>query len=453
MNPALIVDLYELTMACAYWREGLHDLATFELFVRTQPARRRFLVAAGIDEAVEGLTQLRFEESALAYLESLPGLSGDFLTWLGDLRFTGEVDAVAEGEVVFAGEPLVSVTAPIIEAQLVETWLLNVIGHRTTIASKAARVALAAGGRPFVDFSARRDQGPGAALAVAWASAVAGAAATSLVAAGPRFGLALSGTMAHSYVMAHDVEADAFDRFLDVFGSDSVLLIDTYDSVAAAHTVTELVRRRADRDGARPRAVRIDSGDLARTAKEVRAALDAGGCDDVGIFASGDLDEDAVAGLVAAGAPIDGFGVGTRMGTSADAPYLQAVYKLVEQAGAPRMKTSPGKATVPGRKQVRRLRENGRLAGDVVTRFDDHDSPGEAMLRPVVRDGRRIEPPATLDEARARCRDGLAALPDGLRSLAPSDAPPPVTLSRGLEALRAAAGATSGRARPRDAGQ
>ena len=427
--PALVTDLYELTMAAAYGADVGEREASFELFVRSLPPQRRFLVAAGLDDALAGLEDWHFAPDDIDYLRGLGLFPADFLDRLGDVGFTGEVWAVPEGEVVFQGEPLVRVTAPLVEAQLVETWLLNRIGSQTLLASKAARVALACGDRAFVDFSARRDHGVDAAMAAARSAWLAGAAGTSLVAAGRRWGLPLSGTMAHSFVMSFDDERDAFRAYARTFPQGVVLLIDTYDTVEGARRAAEVARELAG-EGTTISGVRLDSGDLASLSVAVREILDAAGLPDVDILASGDLDEHSVSTLVAGGAPIDAFGIGTQLGTSADAPALGAVYKLVEDAAGPKMKLAEGKVTLPGRKQVWRLSDR-----DVVALHDEDVPGGRPLLVPVMAAGRptRSEP---LAESRARCAAALAALPPDLRSL--ERAPYPVwkvDTSPGLAAL------------------
>ncbi|MDD9368758.1 MAG: nicotinate phosphoribosyltransferase [Acidimicrobiales bacterium] len=441
--PALVTDLYELTMAAAYQAEGVDHPATFELFVRNLPAARRFLVAAGLDDALAGLESWRFDEGDIDYLAGLDLFPDAFLDRLDDLRFTGDVWAVPEGEAVFAGEPLVRVTAPIIEAQLVETWLLNRIASQTMLASKAARMALACGDRSFVDFSARRDHGVDAAMAAARAAWMCGASGSSLVAAGRRFGIPLSGTMAHSFVMSYDDERDAFRAYARTFPQSVVLLIDTYDTVTGAHRAAEVAHELAA-DGIRIVAVRLDSGDLGALAHEVRGVLDGADLPDIGILASGDLDEHRIAALLAAGAPIDAFGVGTQLGTSADAPTLGAVYKLVEDAAGPKMKLASGKVTLPGRKQVWRLADH-----DVLSLDNEVVPGGRPLLVQVMSAGRRTEV-ESLDTIRARATATIEALPDQLRDLSAPGGPVwPVEISPGLRRLaeRVQAGLDGERAR------
>jgi nicotinate phosphoribosyltransferase len=427
---SLVTDLYELTMAAAYQAEGIEHEATFELFVRRLPPQRRFLVSAGLDDALAGLEALQFSPDEVEYLAGLELFPGRFIERLADLRFTGEVWAVPEGDVVFAGEPIVRVTAPVVEAQLVETFLLNAIASRTMFASKAARVAIACGGRDFVDFSARRDHGVDAAMAAARAAWICGAAGTSLVAAGQRWGIPLSGTMAHSFVMSFEDERDAFRAYARSFPEHAVLLIDTYDTVDGARHASEVARELAG-EGIRISAVRLDSGDLGRLAAEVRTVLDDAGFPDVRILASGDLDEHRIAELLAAGAPIDAFGVGTQLGTSGDAPSLGAVYKLVDDALGPRMKLAEGKVTLPGRKQVWRFPDR-----DVLALHDEHVAAARPLLVRAMARGRRIASPEPLEAARERCLAALAGLPPQLRALEPADEPVwPVEVSSGLGAL------------------
>ena len=428
-SAPLLTDLYELTMADAYLRDGLDDDATFELWVRDLAPQRNFLVAAGIEETLDHLAALRFEAEAIDYLASLDRFSKEFLSYLGGLRFTGEVWAVPEGTIAYGKEPLLRVTAPIIQAQILETFLLNAVGVQTLIASKAARVAIAAGDRQFVDFGARRSHGADAALKGARAAYIAGAAATSLVAAGFHYGIPVTGTMAHSYILAHGDERRAFEAFARAFPDDAVMLIDTFDTVAGARIVAELAPvLRAD--GIDVSAVRLDSGDLSALSKEVRAVLDDAGLGDVRILASGGLDEHRVASLLADGAPIDGFGVGTSMMTSSDAPSLDIIYKLVEDADGPVMKTSTGKANLPGIKQVFRSHD-----GDVIA-LAGEEHPGRPLLEPAVSRGERIRPAPGIGDIRDATMKAIAALPEPIRRLdGPADPPWRVEISAGLQSL------------------
>jgi nicotinate phosphoribosyltransferase len=433
-NAALLTDVYELTMMASYVDQGMEDEGTFDLFVRDLPPRRSFLVACGLESALEYLETLRFDDGAVAYLRSLGRFSEAFLGRLRTLRFGGEVWAVPEGDVVFAGEPLLRVTAPLPQAQLVETFLLNTVAFQTMVATKAARVALACRDRPFVDFSARRDHGPDAALKVARAAFVGGAAATSNVLAARAYGIPLSGTMAHSYVMAFATEDDAFRAFARRFPGDVTLLIDTYDTVEGARRAVAVARELAA-EGIRLQGVRLDSGDLVALSAAVRAVLDEGGQHDVRIFASGDLDEYRIAEMLAAGAPIDAFGVGTQLGVSGDAPSVAAVYKLAEWGG-PKRKLSQGKATRPGRKQVwRTTGDDGLLDHDVIA-LDGEDIAGAApLLSRVMTDGRRTAAPEPLDALQHRCRRSVAGLPATLRGLEAPAEGYGVHLSDGMRSL------------------
>ena len=420
VHPALFCDLYELTMAAAYDASGLDGTASFELFVRSLPPERNFLVAAGLSDVLSALDQWVFDDEAIAYLRTLPGLHKDFLDRLHGLRFTGEIRAVPEGDVVFAEEPLLEVTAPLLQAQLLETLLLNLVGTATMQASKAIRVSLAAGELPFADFSARRDHGVAAAMSAARGAAVAGASSTSLVDAGRRFGLALSGTMAHAYVMAFADERDAFRSFACAFPESAVLLLDTWDTIEGAHHAVEVAHDLAS-DGIRISGVRLDSGDLDTLSRKVRSILDDGGLRDVRIIVSGDLDEHRIADLRAAAAPIDAFGVGTRLGTSADAPSLGVVYKLVSDDRGPKLKLAEGKATWPGRKQI------FRVAGHDVLGSIDERVDGRPLLVAA-----QTDPLAVIRE---RCRAAVAALPERMRDLAPAVPPYEVRISPGLMEL------------------
>jgi nicotinate phosphoribosyltransferase len=400
---ALLADLYELTMGQAYLDAGLAGRpATFSLTYRTLPEGWRYLVAAGLDDALAYLEELAFAEDDLTYLERTGIFRGDFLEHLRGLRFTGLVRALPEGTFVFPGEPLLEVTAPAVEAQLVESYLLNRIHLASLIASKAARCVEAAPGRTLVDFALRRAHGEDAALAVARSSYLAGFAATSNVLAGKRFGIPVAGTMAHSYVEAFADELESFRAFARSFPDGTTLLVDTYDTLGGARHAAQVGRELAAA-GHHLRAVRLDSGDLAELAKGVRAILDEAGLPEVEIFASGNLDEHELAGLLAAGAPIGGFGVGSRMGTSADAPFLDMVYKLVEFDGRPVLKLSKGKATLPGAKQVWRVAGTRGRAHDVLGLAGEAGPEGgEPLLREVMRAGRRTFA-ETLEQARARC--------------------------------------------------
>jgi nicotinate phosphoribosyltransferase len=430
-SPALFADLYELTMLEAYFEEGMRDTAVFSLFVRRLPACRNYLVACGIEDVLAYLETLHFDAAALAYLATLGRFSDRFLRHLERFRFTGDVYAVREGTPLFASEPILEVVAPIAEAQLVETLVMNRIHLHTLLASKAARVVEAAQGRQVVDVGMRRMHGIDAGLTAARAFYIAGVASTSNVAAGQAYGIPVAGTMAHSYVQAHDDEYAAFATFARLY-PETVLLVDTYDTIEGVRKVTALAR--AMGDDFRVTAVRLDSGDLGALASAARRILDEAGLQRVGIFASGGLDEGQIARLLAGGAPIDGFGVGTDMGVSADAPSLDIVYKLVEYAGRGRIKLSPGKSVLPGRKQIYRVERDGMADHDVLAR---HDEPavGRPLLEPVMKDGARLPGGrVSLDDSRALARREIDRLPAPLRALTPAVNPYGVTVS---EALRA----------------
>ena len=433
-NAAAFVDLYELTMAASYFAHGMNDVATFELSVRRLPPGRGFLLACGLEEAIAFLDGFAFSADVLAYLRTLGAFDEAFLEGLGRLRFSGDVWAVPEGEAVFAEEPLLRVTAPLIEAQLVETFLLNATTFQTMIATKAARIALACGERTFVDFSGRRDHGADAALKVARASFVGGASATSNVLAGQLYGLDLSGTMAHAYVLSFPSEIEAFRAYARDFPESAVLLIDTYDTVEGARRAAAVANELRS-EGVTIRGVRLDSGDLGELARAVRAVLDAEGCADLRIFASSDLDEYRIAELVAEGAPIDAFGVGTRLGTSADAPSLGGVYKLVAGPRGPVMKRSTGKASLPGVKQVYREERDGESVADTIALADEPAPAGRPLLAQVMAGGERLAPAEALATLRERRAAAVARLPEAAKRLDAAPGAYPVRLSGGLTNL------------------
>ncbi|MBW6495199.1 MAG: nicotinate phosphoribosyltransferase [Burkholderiaceae bacterium] len=412
----LLTDLYQLTMLQAYFDEEMNETAVFEFFVRKLPAGRNFFVAGGLEQALDFLSDLRFDPDELEWLSSCGRFKPEFVASLAGLRFTGAIDAMPEGTVFFPDEPILRVVAPMREAQLVETRMVNLLQYQTLVASKAARVRLAAPGKLLVDFGLRRTHGAEAGLLAARASYLAGLDGTSNVLAGMRWEVPLFGTMAHSYVQAHDRELVAFERFAYSHPRSTTLLIDTYDTEAAAQDLLPLARRLA-RAGIAIKAVRLDSGDLAAHAHQVRAILDAGGEFGIRIFASGNLDEYQLAGLVAGGAPIDGFGVGTRMSTSADHPYFDCAYKLQEYAGIARRKRSEGKATWPGRKQVfRRFDDAGQIAADTLTLASESPA-GAPLLARVMDRGQRLAPSPPLVKVREYASQQLASLPPSLRSL------------------------------------
>ena len=436
MYPAtspLLTDLYQLNMLQAYLDHGQTDTAVFEFFVRRLPARRGFLVAAGLEQALDFLENLQFSQEEIDWLRQNYQFTDGFLDYLGSLRFTGDVDAMPEGTVFFANEPIIRVTAPLPEAQLVETRLINILHFQSVVASKAARMVLAAPGKQLVDFGLRRAHGAEAGLMAARASYLAGFAGTATVLARKDFGIPVFGTMAHSFIQAHDDETAAFSAFARSRPDNLVLLIDTYDTEAAARKVVKLAPRLKEA-GIAVHGVRLDSGDLIALSKSVRRILDEGDLQNVTIFASGGLDEDELVRMLGANAPIDGFGIGTSLTTSSDAPALDCAYKLQEYAGIARRKRSVGKATWPGRKQVwRSFGDDGRMTGDVLALQDDRQA-GETLLLPFMRRGRRLAAPPTLADIRKRAAQGLAQLPEPLRHLSDGTTLP-VTVAPGLIAL------------------
>ena len=436
MYPAtspLLTDLYQLNMLQAYLDHGQTDTAVFEFFVRRLPARRGFLMAAGLEQALDFLQNLQFSREEIDWLRQNYRFTDRFLDYLARLRFTGDVDAMPEGTIFFANEPIIRVTAPLPEAQLVESRLINILHFQSVVASKAARMVLAAPGKQLVDFGLRRAHGAEAGLMAARASYLAGFAGTATVLARKDFGIPIFGTMAHSFIQAHDDETAAFSAFAHSRPDNLVLLIDTYDTEAAARKVVKLAPR-LKQAGIAVRGVRLDSGDLIVLSKRVRRILDEGDLQDVTIFASGGLDEDELARMMDANAPIDGFGVGTSLTTSSDAPALDCAYKLQEYAGIARRKRSVGKATWPGRKQVwRSFGADGRMTGDVLALQDDHQA-GEPLLLPFMRHGKRLAASPILADLRRRAAQGLAQLPESLRRLSDGTTLP-VTIAPGLIAL------------------
>jgi len=426
LRSALFTDLYELTMAQVYMVEGMTGEAVFELFFRELPDCRGYIMAAGLDEVLSYLEHFRFTDEDLRYLKEREEFPGDFLQMLRDLRFSGDVWAMPEGTLVFPNEPLVQVRAPVVEAQLVETFILNQIHFQSIAATKAARVVTAAAGRAIVDFGSRRAHTADAALKVARCSYLAGAAGTSNVLAGKLYGVPTFGTMAHSYVQAHDDEAAAMAVFADVH-PQTTLLVDTYDTLAGVQKVIDLARRQGQAFNVR--AIRLDSGDLAQLAKGSRRMLDEAGLKEVKIVASSGLDEYKVAELLAAEAPIDGFGVGTNLAVSDDAPSLDMAYKLVEYADRPRMKLSSSKTIYPGGKQVFREVDGGEMIRDTIGHHDE-ELPGEPLLQQVMQDGKRLDAGrVTLEDARSRAEQQLALLPAKFKQFGKVDEPYPVNAS------------------------
>jgi nicotinate phosphoribosyltransferase len=418
-DAALFTDLYQLTMAAAFYREGMRETATFSLFARRLPPSRAFIVAAGLENALAYARDFHFTADAIEYLRSLGRFEPEFLEYLASIRFTGEVRAVAEGTALFPDQPLLEVTAPVIEAQLLESALLNACHLQSVLASKAARVVIAARGRDLAEFGLRRSHGTDAALKAARCAWITGFGSTSDVLAGRAYGIPLSGTMAHSFVTAFGDELEAFRAYARAFPETAVLLIDTYDTLAGARKAVTVARELATRGHALA-GVRLDSGDLLWLSREVRRILDQAGLPGVRIVVSGGLDEHDIEGLLDAGAPVDTFGVGTRFNVSADAPSLDLVYKLVRYGGRDVLKLSEGKKTWVGAKALYRSYGNdGLMAGDVLA-LEEEPPPGahtESLLRLVMREGELLRPSPALPDIRRHCAGQLATLPDELKRL------------------------------------
>jgi nicotinate phosphoribosyltransferase len=427
-DGTLLTDLYQLNMMAAYLEHGMAETAVFELFVRKLPARRGFLMAAGLEQALRFLETLAFTPQDIDLIRGLGKFSGLFIEYLQSFRFSGDVDAMPEGTVFFPDEPILRVTAPLPQAQYVETRLVNLLHFETVIASKAARMALAAPNKLLVDYGLRRAHGAEAGMLAARAAFIAGFGGTATVAAGLEFGIPVFGTMAHSFIQAHEDESLAFEHFARSHPEGLVLLIDTYDTERAAARVVALARCLAA-EGITVSGVRIDSGNLGEHAKRVRRILDEGGLSDVKIVASGGLDEDALLELSRQSAPIDSYGIGTSLTTASDAPALDCAYKLQEYAGAPRRKRSEGKATWPGRKQVWRWYEkDGRMARDLVA-LANEPHRGEPLLRPAMRQGRRLPGLPDLPAIRDYARAELGRLPLPLSELKAADYPVEIAAS------------------------
>ena len=430
----LLTDLYELTMAQSYFAEGISGEATFSLYVREYPPDRGYLVAAGVDDALDCLEALSFDNHSVDYLRSVGIFTSDFLDHLRDFRFTGSVRAVPEGTLFFPHEPVLEVTGPAIAAQLAETLVMNQVQYQTLLATKSARCVQAAQGRPIADFAARRTHGTEASLKMARASYIAGFGATSNVLAARRYGIPPTGTMAHSYITSFDAEIDAFRAYARMFPNRSILLLDTYDTINGARAAVE-VAREMERDGHQLTGVRLDSGDFDCLSRQVRRILDDAGLGYVRIVASGGLDEYEITRLVTGGAQIDMFGVGTRVGVSADAPSCDMVYKMVSCDGRPVMKLSAGKESLPAAKQVfRRYDPEGMMSTDIIGLSTEADASGEPLLSLAMRDGRRVVPPGAIADARQRVADGLSRLPPAHRRLRQPDHFP-VSISDNLACL------------------
>ena len=434
-NKALLTDLYELTMAASYFENHMAAPATFSLFIREYPPDRSYFVATGLDDVLTYLEGFRFSETDLAYLASTGIFSNELLNHLKTFRFTGTVRALSEGELFFYDEPILEVTAPIIEAQIIETYVINVVNIQSMVATKAARCVHEAKGRNLVDFSLRRTQGFDSGMKVARSSYLAGFVGTSNVLAGKTFSIPISGTMAHSYITAFGDELEAFRAFVHSFPNNSVLLIDTFDTVAGARKAA-LVGQEMEKQGNTLLGVRLDSGDMAQLSQEVRNILDAAGLKGTQIFASGNFDEFKIAETLHRGGKIDAFGVGTKMGISADAPYLDMVYKLVQYDGRPMMKLSAGKATLPGEKQVfRRTDQKGHFLEDVIGLKGETIKDAEPLLETVMENGKRLRPHPSLETLRKQFQKRFSRLGDPYKSLH-NPSTYPVSISNGLKELQ-----------------
>ena len=433
---ALLMDVYELTMAQSYLNEEMDAPATFSLFVRSFPASRGYFVFAGLEDVLRYLEELRFSSDAIDYLHGTGLFSAAFLSYLAEVRFTGDVWALPEGRVFFPNEPVLEVTAPIIESQLVETFIMNQVNLQSIVATKAARCYSAAQGHNLVDFSLRRTQGTDAGMKVARSSHMAGFAATSNTLAGMRYGVPISGTMAHSFIVSFEHEIDAFRAYIRSFPDHAILLIDTYDTLAGASKAA-IVAREMEQQGHRLRAVRLDSGDLVTLSRQVRHILNREGLDFVEIFLSGGLDEYQIETILEAGAPVDGFGVGTQMGVSGDAPWLDTAYKLVKYNSRPVLKLSTGKVTLADEKQVyRRSDGEGMYVEDTIALREEPPPDGaEPLLTRVMAGGRIISAPPDLPQLRQRFQEEFSRLPAQYKAL--RDPPSyPVALTPGLQRLQ-----------------
>jgi nicotinate phosphoribosyltransferase len=416
-GTGIMTDLYELTMAASYFEQDMYAPATFSLMVREYPSKRSYLVCAGLDPLLDYLESFHFRSDDLEYLEQTSLFPDRFLQFLETLRFTGEVRAIPEGRIAFCDEPLVEITAPVMQAQLVETFVINSINLPTLVATKASRCLHAAGERPLVDFSLRRTHGMHAGLMVARSSFIGGFIGTSNVQAGKTYDLPVHGTMAHSYVESFDREIDSFRAFAKSFPDNTVLLIDTYDTLTGARKAVT-VAREMRQAGKSLRAVRLDSGDMVQLSQQVREIFDESGFPDVRIFASGGFDEFKIQKILADGANIDAFGVGTRMGVSADAPYLNMAYKMVMYNGRPVMKLSSGKISLAGPKQVFRQRtKDGFFKRDLIGLLDEDIANSESLLVPVMKDGKRLFPAEALPKIQELFRKEFALLPETYKDL------------------------------------
>jgi nicotinate phosphoribosyltransferase len=431
----LFTDLYELTMAAGYFAHRVFDKATFSLYIRDVYSTRNFFVAAGLEQVLDELAGFGFSDDDIDYLKTTGRFSTDFLAFLKQLCFSGEVYAMPEGTVFFANEPVLEVTAPIIEAQLLETFLLNTVGFQTMIASKAARCIHAAAGRPLIDFSLRRTQGQDAGLKVARSTFITGFAATSNVLAGKIYGIPLSGTMAHSYVGAFESERDAFFAYSETFPDHSIFLIDTYDTIEGAKNAAAVAKEMKQK-GHTLLGVRLDSGDTVSLSQGVRRVLDDAGLYDVKIFASSGFDEFKIARVLSEGAKIDAFGVGTKVGVSADAPFVDVVYKMVRFNDRDVRKLSPGKITLAGKKQVFRIKTSrGYFVEDIMGVRDERISESEPLLEKVMENQNVLHPHPALEEIRKRFDLNFSRLDEKYKSIHDTAAYP-VKLSGRLKKLQ-----------------
>ena len=431
----LFTDLYELTMAASYFAHQIFSTATFSLFIRENYLKRNFFVAAGLEDVLNELAAFRFSEQDLSYLQTTGIFSKDFLSYLAGLRFSGKIFAIPEGTIFFANEPILEVTAPIIEAQLIETFLLNTIGFQSMIASKAARCVHVAGDRPLIDFSLRRTQGQDAGHKVARSTFIAGFVATSNVLAGQLYGIPISGTMAHSYIEAFSGDLAAFSAYSETFPDSAIFLIDTYNTIdGAKHAVT--VAKQMKEKGHSLIGVRLDSGDMVELSRKVRKIFDDAGLFDVKIFASSGFDEFKIAKVIAQGAKIDAFGVGTKVGVSADAPYLDVVYKMVHYKDRDVRKLSPGKITLAGEKQVfRKSDPTGRYLEDIIGLRDDIVDQGTPLLKKVMENGEILQPHPPLQAIQESFKKNFALLDERYKSILEYNAYP-VKLSKHLNMLQ-----------------
>lgn len=437
-NPGLLLDLYELTMAAGYFKRKARARASFDLFVRRLPEHRSFLVAAGLENALKFLEKFSFTNQDIDFLKQTKIFKDDFLHYLSALRFTGDVYALPEGTIFFPAEPVLRVSAPILEAQLVESYLLNVINLATTICSKAIRVVMAAKGKWVYDFSLRRTQGPDAGMAAARSSYIAGCSGTSNVLAGALYNIPLAGTMAHSFIMSFRDELESFRSYARTFPDSTTLLVDTYDYKKGIQNAIS-VAKELEAEGHKLRAIRLDSGNLASISKLARSLLDAHGLRYVKILASGNLDEYKIEGLNRDRAMIDSFGVGTNMGVSSDAPYLDVIYKLsqiddLEGNDYPVMKLSQGKVTYPGKKQVFRIVNTRRAYLRDIIGLEGEKAAGKPLLEKVMANGKIVKPSPSIKNLRSFMRDNLKSLPAQYKKLQ-CKAVYPVLLSKGLKQL------------------